>query len=503
MLFNSFSFILLFLPITLIGWFLLNKLENKSFADIFIIAMSLFFYSRFGVNIMLIMCASIVVNYVISAAMNQFNARAKVRALKIIGIIVNLAFLFYFKYYDFFVGSAVEALGMNYKSAQIIMPIGISFYTFQQMSYIIDRGRGEAEHYSLIDYALYVTFFPKLIEGPIAFHEEILSQFKSPEKRKINPENFQKGIILFVLGLSKKVLLADNLSLVVNYGFEQTFYLDTLTVIAVMLAYTFQIYFDFSGYCDMASGIAFMMNIELPINFNSPYKAATVKELWQRWHMTLSRFFVKYVYIPLGGSRKGKARTVLNVLIVFVLSGLWHGAGWTYICWGLMQGLLVVWDDIGIVAVEGSNKGKYLFRDKPLIKVPKIIGQVFTFTFFVISLFFFGASDMTYAIGMFKRLFYFTYPGFLTRTASQLDLAENYVLSQIISMVAPSFENALYIATLIILLAICFFVNTRKNAYEIATSAKVTIKFTFGLAVLFIWSFISLSQVSTFIYFQF
>ena len=503
MLFNSFSFILLFLPITLIGWFLLNKLENKSFADIFIIAMSLFFYSRFGVDIMLIMCASIVANYVISAAMNQFNARAKVRALKIIGIIVNLAFLFYFKYYDFFVGSAVEALGMNYKSAQIIMPIGISFYTFQQMSYIIDRGRGEAEHYSLIDYALYVTFFPKLIEGPIAFHEEILSQFKSPEKRIFNPENFQKGIILFVLGLSKKVLLADNLSLVVNYGFEQTFFLDTLTVIAVMLAYTFQIYFDFSGYCDMASGIALMMNIELPINFNSPYKAATVKELWQRWHMTLSRFFVKYVYIPLGGSRKGKVRTVLNVLIVFVLSGLWHGAGWTYICWGLMQGLLVVWDDIGIIAVEGSNKGKYLFRDEPLIKVPKIVGQFFTFTFFVISLFFFGASDMTYAIGMFKRLFYFTYPGFLTRTASQLDLAENYVLSQIISMVAPSFENALYIATLIILLAICFFVNTRKNAYEIATSAKVTKKFTFGLAVLFIWSFISLSQVSTFIYFQF
>ena len=465
--------------------------------------MSLFFYSIFGVNIMLIMCASIVVNYVISAAMNPFNARAKVRALKIIGIIVNLAFLFYFKYYDFFVGSAVEALGMNYKSAQIIMPIGISFYTFQQMSYIIDRGRGEAEHYSLIDYALYVTFFPKLIEGPIAFHEEILSQFKSPEKRIFNPENFQKGIILFVLGLSKKVLLADNLSLVVNYGFEQTFFLDTLTVIAVMLAYTFQIYFDFSGYCDMASGIALMMNIELPINFNSPYKAATVKELWQRWHMTLSRFFVKYVYIPLGGSRKGKVRTVLNVLIVFVLSGLWHGAGWTYICWGLMQGLLVVWDDIGIIAVEGSNKGKYLFRDEPLIKVPKIVGQFFTFTFFVISLFFFGASDMTYAIGMFKRLFYFTYPGFLTRTASQLDLAENYVLSQIISMVAPSFENALYIATLIILLAICFFVNTRKNAYEIATSAKVTKKFTFGLAVLFIWSFISLSQVSTFIYFQF
>jgi len=383
------------------------------------------------------------------------------------------------------------------------MPIGISFYTFQQMSYIIDRGRGDAKHYSFIDYALYVTFFPKLIEGPISFHKEILSQFNSDEKRNFNKDNFQKGLILFILGLSKKVLLADNLSLVVNYGFEQTFFLDTLTVIAVMLAYTFQIYFDFSGYCDMASGISLMMNIELPLNFNSPYKAATVKELWQRWHMTLSRFFIKYVYIPLGGSRKGKMRTVCNVLIVFILSGLWHGAGWTYICWGLMQGLLVVWDDIGIVEVAGSSKNKYLFRQKPLIKVPRFIGQIFTFTFFVISLFFFGAQDMNYAIGMFKRLFYFTYPGFLTRTASQLDLAENYVLSQVITMAAPQLENAMYIATMIILLAICFFVNTRKTAYEIAMNTKINKKMTIGLVILFIWSFISLSQVSTFIYFQF
>lgn len=503
MLFNSFSFILLFLPITLLVWFSLNHIKKYRLADIFIIAMSLFFYSRFGMNVMLIMCGSIVVNHIISMLMKRFSSNTWLKVLKILGVVVNLGFLFYFKYCDFFVGSVVSALGMSYQSAQIVMPIGISFYTFQQMSYVIDRGRGEAEHYSLIDYALYVTYFPKLIEGPISFHKEILSQFKSEEKRQFNLDNFQKGIIYFVLGLSKKVLLADTLSLVVTYGFKQTFFLDTLTVIAVMLAYTFQIYFDFSGYCDMASGIALMMNIELPVNFNSPYKAATVKELWQRWHMTLSRFFIKYVYIPLGGSRKGKLRTVCNVLIVFILSGLWHGAGWTYICWGLMQGLLVVWDDIGIVEVKGSHKGKYLFREKPLITVPRFVGRFFTFTFFVISLFFFGAQDMDYAIGMFKRLFYFTYPGFLTRTAGQLDIAENYVLSQVITRTAPQFENALYIGTLLILLAICFLVNSRKNTAEIASDKEPDMKRTIGLVLLFIWSFISLSQVSTFIYFQF
>ncbi|MCR4901392.1 MAG: MBOAT family protein [Butyrivibrio sp.] len=503
MLFNSFSFILLFLPITLIVYFSLNNFNKERFADIFIIAMSLFFYSRFGINVMLIMCASVVVNYLFSMLMEHFNKEAQLKTLKIAGVVANLAFLFYFKYYDFFVGSAVKALGMNYESAGIIMPVGISFYTFQQMSFIIDRGRKQAKHYSFADYALYVTFFPKLIEGPISFHEEIISQFKDKANRVFNRDNFQKGLILFVLGLSKKVLLADNLNLIVTYGFKYTHYLDTLSVIAVMLSYTFQIYFDFSGYCDMASGIALMMNIKLPMNFNSPYKAATVKELWQRWHMTLSRFFVKYVYIPLGGSRKGKIRTIINVLIVFILSGLWHGAGWTYICWGLMQGLLVVWDDIGIVEVNGSSKGKYLFRQKPLIKVPRFIGQIFTFSFFVISLFFFGAKDMEYAISMFKRLFYFTYPGFFVRCASTLDIAENYILSQAITMVAPGMTDALYIGTMVILLIICFIVNSRKNAYEIAMTQKPTKKMAIGLSVLFIWSFISLSQVSTFIYFQF
>ena len=232
---------------------------------------------------------------------------------------------------------------------------------------------------------MYTVYFPKLIQGPIAFHKEMIDQFTDKSLRKYDPEKMAKGIMSFIIGLSKKVLLADTLSKMVVYGFHYTYYLDTITVIVVMLAYTFQIYLDFSGYCDMANGVSLMLGFKLPVNFNSPYKAATAKELWQRWHMTLSRFFIKYVYIPLGGSRKGKIRTIINVLVVFILSGLWHGAGWTYICWGLMQGLLVVWDNLGIVGVREDRKAKYLFRDKPLIAIPRALGNALTFIMFLLN----------------------------------------------------------------------------------------------------------------------
>ena len=315
----------------------------------------------------------------------------------------------------------------------------------------------------------------------------------------------------FIIGLGKKVILADTLAKSVDYGFHYTYYMDTLTVIAVMLAYAFQIYLDFSGYCDMANGVSMMLGFKLPVNFNSPYKASSAKELWQRWHMTLSRFFIKYVYIPLGGSRKGKLRTVINVLIVFVLSGLWHGAGWTYICWGLMQGLLVVWDDLGIVGVKPSkseeNSAKprrYLLREKPLFMVPRAVGNALTFFMFVVSLVFFRSQDMTYAIQMFKQFFVWTYPGFLYRTASQLVIAENYIPRQLFSQLGiAGGETIVYMATLIILLIVSAFIMTRKNTQEMVEETKFSFKTVLGLTIVFVWSFISLSNVSTFIYFQY
>jgi alginate O-acetyltransferase complex protein AlgI len=314
----------------------------------------------------------------------------------------------------------------------------------------------------------------------------------------------------FIIGLGKKVILADKLALSVNYGFHYTYYMDTITGILVMLAYTFQIYLDFSGYCDMASGVSMMLGYRLPVNFNSPYKASSCKELWQRWHMTLSRFFIKYVYIPLGGSRKGKARTMLNVLIVFILSGLWHGAGWTYIAWGLMQGLLVVWDDLGIIGIrengreEGVRPRRYLFRKEPFLMIPRALGNALTFLMFVISLVFFRSQDMTYALQMFKQFFFFTYPGFLYRTASQIDIAEIYLPKQVMTMLGvPNGENIVYVACFLLLIAVSGFIMTRKNTQEIVENTRFDTKTAIGLAIVFLWSFISLSNVSTFIYFQY
>ncbi len=504
--FNSFTFILLFLPILLAGWHFLNYIEKRALADVFMTLMSLYFYYTFGIKFLGVLIVSITVNYALSFLIEK-NKSDKFRAfIKVVGVIFNLALLFYFKYLGFFIDNVNALTGATLTTKEILMPIGISFFTFGQISFIVDRANLEAPHYSFLEYAMYTVYFPKLIQGPIAFHKEMIDQFKDKTLRRYDSEKMAKGIMSFVIGLSKKVLLADTLSKVVNYGFHYTYNLDTLTVIVVMLSYTFQIYLDFSGYCDMANGVSLMLGFKLPMNFNSPYKAATAKELWQRWHMTLSRFFIKYVYIPLGGSRKGKIRTLINVIIVFVLSGLWHGAGWTYICWGLMQGLLVVWDNIGIVSVRdsGNKKNKYLFREKPLLTIPRPLGNALTFLMFVISLIFFGSRDMTYAMQMFKRFFYWTYPGFLYRTAENLEIAENYVFRQLFSQLGmTSMNTVIYMVTLIVVLAVSGFVMTRKNTAEIIETTKFDKMTIAGLVVLFVWSFVSLSNVSTFIYFQF
>lgn len=506
--FNSFNFILLFLPVLLIVWFLLNRSKKYVLADIFLTGMSLYYYYTFGVSFLLILLGSIAVNYALSMVIEKLPTSAK--TVKVVGVIFNLSLLFYFKYLGFFMDNVSAITGTDHFTKEILMPIGISFFTFGQISFIVDRANGEAKNYNFLEYVLYTSYFPKLIQGPIAFHKEMIDQFREKSLRQFNSDRFAKGVVSFIIGLGKKVILADTLSKVVNYGFEQTYFLDTLTVIVVMLSYAFQIYLDFSGYCDMANGVSLMLGFELPVNFNSPYKAATSKELWQRWHMTLSRFFIKYVYIPLGGSRKGKVRTVLNVLIVFVLSGLWHGAGWTYICWGLMQGILVVFDDLGIVGVKSksddskSKKPKYLLRKEPLIMVSRAFSNAMTFIMFVVSLIFFRSKDLSYAFGMFKRAAFFTYPGFLTRTASKLEIGENYLLRQIFLRGGlPGGESAAYMITLIVLLAVSAFIMTRKNTSEIIKTSKMTTRTALLLAVVFIWSFISLSNVSTFIYFQY
>ena len=498
MLFNSYIFIFLFLPLTLAGWYYLNSKKAYQTAKYFLAGMSLWFYGYFNVYYLSIIIASILGNYLLSYLKKFSKTKLSSRLLLATGLLFNLGFLFYFKYYDFFFENINSVFHTNFTLRHILLPLGISFFTFQQISFIVDRCLGKAEHYSFANYITFVTFFPQLIAGPIVLYKEMMPQFEEIANRKFNADNFAKGITLFTIGLAKKVLLADVLALPVNYGFDQTAFLDTPSTLLVILAYTFEIYFDFSGYSDMAMGLGKMFNIELPVNFNSPYKACSVKELWQRWHITLSRFFIQYVYIPLGGSRKGKARTLLNIFIVFFLSGLWHGANWTYVAWGTMQGLLVVWDNLGIVGVKGSND-----KISSRFTIPRWLGWILTFSFFNLSLFFFRSSSMADAFQMFKNIFAMKETGYLYKIAATLDVPEFYLIKQALNILNPSMVSPSYVILFFLLLVISAFVISRKNALEIVNGHPFDNKLCCGIVILLIWCIISFSQVSTFIYFNF
>lgn len=531
MLFNSYIFIFIFLPVALVGWYGLNKLGRYKLASLFLSAMSLWFYAYFNVSYLAIILCSIGLNYLLSLALTKTetknlpadsdaeklhsthgiddkmskNATAQKTPLSfarkmglLAGLVLNLGILFYFKYYDFFIENMNLAFHTDFNLKHILLPLGISFFTFQQMSYVIDRALGRCRHYDFINYLTFVTFFPQLIAGPIVLHSEIIPQFEDPERRRFDSASFSRGIYLFVLGLTKKVLLADTFGLMANFGFAQTFSLDAVSTVFVILAYSFELYFDFSGYSDMAIGLGRMFHVELPLNFDSPYRSCSIKEFWQRWHITLSRFFITYVYIPLGGSRKGRARMLLNTFVVFLLSGLWHGAAWTYVAWGAMQGLLVVLDNLGVVGIRGREE-----KRPSRFHIPAPVGWVITFTLFNLSLFFFRSSSMLAAGQLFKNLLSVGFNGKLFEIAAQLDISEIYVLRQALELTAPATVNYLYLFVMLALFVLAFYLIFHKNAYERATHNELTSGRCWRICILFIWCVVSLSQVSTFLYFNF
>lgn len=503
MLFNSYIFIFIFLPPVLTGWYTLNHYGRYSLAKFFLAGMSLWFYGYFNAYYLAIILCSIGANYLLSYLLTRVpDSSPRVVFLNRVGlftgIILNLGILFYFKYYDFFIENINFAFHTDYTLKHILLPLGISFFTFQQLSFIIDRCLGKSEHYSLLNYVTFVTFFPQLIAGPIVLYKEMIPQFEDTSKRSFNPPSFSRGIYLFILGLTKKVLLADTFALMANYGFAQTFSLDSISTVAVILSYTFELYFDFSGYSDMAMGLGKMFNIELPVNFNAPYRACSIKEFWQRWHITLSRFFITYVYIPLGGSKKGRVRMLINTFIIFLLSGLWHGAAWTYVAWGAMHGLLVVWDNLGIIGVKGHD-GKRPAR----FQIPPWLGWIFTFTLFNMSLFFFRSGSMKAAIQLFKNLFSGNFTGKIYEIAAQLDISEIYVIRQALDLTAPDFVKYMYLIFMFFLFILAFWLISKPNAYERAMKGELTSKRCWGICILLIWCIVSLSQVSTFLYFNF
>ena len=338
MLFNTFDFILLFLPITWLVYFSLNKMHLVEASRVWLVLCSLFFYGYWNINYVILILISIFFNFMVGNMLSLYNFKQR-RLMLTLGVSVNLAFLGYYKYTNFFVENINTLLNTNIQVGKIILPLAISFFTFQQIAYLVDSYKRETKEYDFVNYALFVTFFPQLIAGPIVHHKEIIPQFISKRAKLVNYKNLYFGLSAFIIGLAKKVIIADNLAPIVNDGFNNFQNLTTGAAWITSISYTFQLYFDFSGYCDMAYGAALMFNIVLPMNFNSPYQSLNIQDFWRRWHITLSKWLQMYVYIPLGGNRKGNIRTYLNLFIVFVICGIWHGAGWTFILWGIVHGL--------------------------------------------------------------------------------------------------------------------------------------------------------------------
>lgn len=309
----------------------------------------------------------------------------------ILGIIFNLVLLGYFKYYDFFISNINNLTGSELTLLHLALPLGISFFTFQQISYLADSYKGETKEYNLLNYSLFVTFFPQLIAGPIVHHSEMMPQFEDVKNKIFSNKNFATGFYLFTLGLFKKTVIADTLAPWANVGFDDTEVLNMMEAWATSLSYTFQLYFDFSGYTDMAIGLGLMFNIVLPINFNSPYKSLSIQDFWRRWHMTLSRFLRDYIYIPLGGNRFSDIITYRNLMVTFLIGGLWHGAGWTFIFWGFLHGIALVINRLW------QNRG---------FKLNRFLSWSVTFFFINITWVFFRAKSWADALKVLEGMFF-------------------------------------------------------------------------------------------------
>lgn len=346
MLFNSQLFVLVFLPITLIGFFLLGERGWKRVAIGWLVVASAVFYGWFKLEYLFLLVIVIVVNFWIGTNLSKDHRVGRKRpVLLAAGIVANLGLLSYYKYTNFILDNLNLAFSTDFVFQKIILPLGISFFIFQLIAYLIDAYRGEAESYNFLDFCLFVMYFPQLVAGPIVHHKEIIPQYQSSSFTKLNLTDLAAGLAMFTIGLFKKIVIADELAKWVDSSFsaaQMGSSLGFLEAWSGALSFSFQIYFDFSAYSDMALGMALMISIRLPLNFNSPYQAENIVEFWRRWHMTLSRFLRDYLYIPLGGNRKGQGRRYVNLMVTMLLGGLWHGAAWTFVVWGALHGFYII-----------------------------------------------------------------------------------------------------------------------------------------------------------------
>lgn len=346
MLFTTGTFVLVYLPLVLAGFFALGRWSPTLAAGWLFVA-SVVFYGYWMPEFTLLLLGSIAANFIFGQRIANARGRSGTgggtpRLWLVLGIVFNLALLAYFKYANFFVHSLNAALGFEWHLAKIILPVGISFYSFTQIAYLVDTWAGKVNEVRPLHYGLFVTYFPHLVAGPVLHHAQMMPQFGRPEVYRFKPGHLVAGLCIFALGLFKKVVLADGIAPYADAVFHPVDHAGALPTLAeawlAALAYTFQLYFDFSGYSDMAIGLSWMFNIRLPYNFDSPYKSLNISDFWRRWHISLSTFLRDYLYVPLGGNRKGACRRYFNLATTMVLGGLWHGASWSFVIWGALHG---------------------------------------------------------------------------------------------------------------------------------------------------------------------
>ncbi len=550
MLFQSYMFVFLFLPVSLAGFYLVGNKRGSRAAKLWLIAMSLWFYGSFRIEYVFLLLLSVAFNYGIAQKLREKRkygdtvgpemgaesagrgnrsvkeaefvgrgnrsvkkaefaesgnrgskeaepGKGAAKGMLAAGIAGNLALLFFFKYMNFFIGNWNHISGRELPLLCIALPVGISFFTFQQISYLVDCFRGETDGGGFVDYMLSIVYFPKLVEGPLAMSSELFPQLAGAGERKPDGERMMRGICLFIMGMLKKVILADTFGGAVDYGYANLEIMHGWDALLLVIFYTLQLYFDFSGYCDMARGVSRMFGIELPVNFNSPYQAGNIVDFWKRWHITLNRFFTKYLYIPLGGNRKGKARTYVNLMLVFLVSGIWHGAGWNFILWGLLHGALYVLTRMW----QGREEKRAAGETKGAGKIAKGIGVFLTFCYVAAAWVYFRAESVAQGNGLFRLIFAGDFVRVNRNLAGYFNLDEFWYILKVLRLDKWEFGHYILMAAFTAFSLILVFFG--KNAAEVGEKIKPRVWTAVSFALLLFWCVLTFSNVSTFLYVNF
>ncbi|HPV02914.1 MAG TPA: MBOAT family O-acyltransferase [Clostridiales bacterium] len=473
MIFSSYTFIFAFLPIVFTAYFLLQRFAGDRPAKIWLVAASLFFYAWGNILFLPLLAGTVVFNYFIVSLLRKNRGRPVLpKMLLALSVLENLGLLFYFKYLNFFLSNVNYVFGTGYILRDIVLPIGISFYTFQILAHVIDTYRGESEDSTFLEFAVFVTFFPQLIVGPIVRHDYMIGQIRSESARRIDTSNIIKGIMYFSIGCAKKILIADPLISHAQHFYNVMGNGNFFEAWGAVFAYTFAYYFDFSGYIDMALGLGMFFNIKLPDNFDSPYKARNFADFWRRWNITVSNFFYDYIFRRIFRFGDGVLKLVLATMATFIVSGLWHGASWHYVFWGVANGILV------------SIANIMTLRRK---KLPFPLAWALTFFFVLVTRVLFDANGMTQAFNIYRTMFDIR-PA-LAGFSDFMRLGLDYVRENL-------HETILVVAGA----CICFFApNTREMFSEFRPRWYHAV----FAGALFTVSLFFMGRVSSFLYFQF